>query len=122
MILKESTRGVDESPLLGPGDAVCTTAVAVIFPVSNLGKYQRTPVQHDQVDLTETRMEVTFQRFETPLVQKGFGNLFPVAASLTACGHAQLLSPRWNRVPQRHRTAPDEFSPGWFPMKCVLVG
>ena len=65
MTLEKTLRGADYPPLLGPGNAVRTAAVAVIFPVSYFGKYHGAAVQHDQVDFTETRMEVTFQRFET---------------------------------------------------------
>ena len=118
MTLKKSARRADDSPLLGPGDAVGAAAVTVAFTVPYFGEYQRIAVQHDQVDFTETCLVVSLPRLETSLVQKGFGNLFPVTAALTRCGHPLLLG----RIPQRYRTAPAEFSPGGFALKRILVG
>ena len=66
--LKKSARRADDSPLLGPGDAVGAAAVAVVFAVPYFGENQRTAVQHDQVDFTETRLEVSLPRFQTTLV------------------------------------------------------
>ena len=66
--LKKPAGGADDSPLLGPGDAVCTAAVPVVFTVPYFSEYQRVAVQHGQVNFTKTSLVVSLQCFEPALI------------------------------------------------------
>lgn len=87
MALEKPAGGIDDSPLLAVGHAVRAAAVAIVFPVSNLGKHQRISVLHDQIDFTTAGVVISRQRLQTATVQKRLRNLLPVTAPLARGRH-----------------------------------
>jgi len=70
MSLEIAASGADEFSLLRPGHAVGAAAQGVVCPVPDLGKHQSFSIQHHQINLTETHVEISVQRFEAFLLEK----------------------------------------------------